>query len=47
MRTELFDRLAAVRCLGNKSEIRFSADEYRYALPYENMIVNCKNPDLS
>ena len=47
MRTKLLDRLAAVRSLGNQSQIRFSADEYSYALPYENMIINCKNPDLS
>src|ERR1700687_217850 len=47
MRTELLDCLAPIRCLGHQSHIGHRADKYRYALPYENMIVNCKNPDLS
>ena len=30
-----------------RDTLEFTTDEYGYALPYENMIVNCKNPDLS
>ncbi len=45
MRTELLKRLASIRCLGHQSHIGLRTDKYRYPLPYENMIVNCKNPD--
>ena len=47
MRTELLDSFAAIRCFGDQSQIRFSTDEYGYALPYQSMIVNCKNSNLS
>jgi hypothetical protein len=40
MRTELLDRLAAVRGFAYQSHIRLRADEYGYALPHEGMIVN-------
>src|SRR5215510_7044779 len=46
MRTVFLDRLTPIRGFGYQSQIRFSTDEYSYALPHENMIVNCKNPDL-
>lgn len=38
--------LAPIRCFADQNDIGFSADEYGYALPHENTIVNCKNPDL-
>ena len=47
MCTELLDSLAAIRCFGDQSHIGFSTEEYGYTLPYEDVIVNCKNPDLS
>jgi len=47
MRAKLLDGLAPIRCLGHQSHIGLRTDKYRYALPYENMIVNGKNPDLS
>ena len=47
MRTKLLDSLTAIRCFGDQSQVRLSAQEYGYALPYENMIVNCENADLS
>ena len=47
MSTELLDRLAAVRGFGDQSHIRLGADEYGYALPYEGMVVNRQNSNLS
>ncbi len=47
MCTKLLDSLAAVRGFGNQSHIWLSADEYRYSLPYQGMIVNRKNPNLN
>jgi hypothetical protein len=47
MGTELLDRLAAVRGLGDQSHIRLGADENGYALPYEDMVVNRQNSNLS
>jgi hypothetical protein len=47
MGTELLDRLAAVRGLGDQSHIRLGADEYGYALPYEGVVVNRQNSNLS
>ena len=47
MRTELLYSLAPIGCFGDQSHIGLSVEEYSYALPYENMVVNCENPDLS
>lgn len=47
MRAELLDSLAAIRCFGDQSHIGLRVEKYGYALPYENVIVNCENPDLS
>ena len=47
MRTKLLDSLAPIGCFGDQSHTGLSAEEYGYALPYENMIVNCENADLS
>src|SRR5271157_5032531 len=47
MRTEQLDSLAAIRSFGDQSQIRLSTDEHGYALPYQGMIVNCKNSNLS
>ena len=47
MRTELLDCLAPIRCLGHQSHIGLRTEKHRDALPYQNMIVNRKNPDLS
>jgi hypothetical protein len=47
MRTELLDCLTPIRGFGYQGQFRFTTDEYGYALSYENMIVNGKNPDLS
>ena len=46
MLTKLLDCLAPIRCLGHQSHIGLRTEKYRDALPYENMIVNGKNPDL-
>jgi hypothetical protein len=46
VRPELLYSLAPIRCFADQSHIGFSTEEYGYALPYESMIVNCKNPDL-
>ena len=47
MRTKLLDSLTAIRCFGDQSQVRLSAQEYGYALPNQSMIVNCKNSNLS
>ena len=47
MRTKLLDSLAPIACFGDQSHIGLSAKKYGYALPYENVIVSCENPDLS
>jgi hypothetical protein len=47
MRTKLLDSLAPIGCFGDQSHIGLSAEEYGYALPNENMIVDCENADLS
>ena len=47
MLTKLLDTLASIGCFADQSHTGLSAQEYCYALPYENMVVNCKNPDLS
>jgi len=47
MRTELLYSLAPIGRFGDESHIGLVAEEYGYALPYESMIVNRKNPDLS
>ena len=47
MRAVLLNSLTPIRGFGYQSQFRFTSDEYSYALSYENMIVNCKNPDLS
>jgi len=47
MGTELLDRFAAVRGFGDQSHIRLRADEYGDALPYEGMVVNRQNSNLS
>jgi hypothetical protein len=47
MSTKLLDRLAAVRGFGDQSHIRLGADEYGYALPYEGVVVNRQNSNLS
>jgi hypothetical protein len=46
MRTELLYSLAPIGCFGDQNHIGLSVEQYGYALPYENMIVNCENPDL-
>ena len=47
MCTELLDSLAPIGCFGDQSHIGLRVEEYGYALPYKNMIVNCENPYLS
>ena len=47
MRSELLDSLTPIGCFGDQNHTGLSAQEYCYALPYENMVVNCENPDLS
>ena len=39
MRTELLDSLAAIRCFGDQSHIGLSTEEYCYALPDEDVVV--------
>jgi hypothetical protein len=39
--------LAAIRGFANQSHIRLSFDQYGYALPYQGMIVNGQNSNLS
>ena len=47
MGAELLYSLAAIGGFGNQCQIRFGTDQYGYALPYDIMIVNCKNPNWS